>query len=246
MRIVTNEALIKRNRRISQILFFFSLFVLIVGFVSINASALVTDMPFELVPIVSLILPAVTLPVALVTTLLSVRMTNLWIREPRPETAIEENLRALGKNAVLYNYYHFPARHVLITKHGVFAIITRFQDGKHSVTGDHWKSHKGLIGSLFTILRMDGIGNPTKDARAAAAHVQGIMDSLSIDVEVVPVVLFVEPRAKLTITEPTVAVLRAQTRVQPSFQDYLKKYPKGAYAELTVEDIQAFENATIH
>ncbi len=71
------------------------------------------------------------LPIAFITTIVSVRMTNLWVRQPRPEVVIREGLKGLSNKSVLYSYYHFPARHVLICPQGVFAMVTRFQDGRY-------------------------------------------------------------------------------------------------------------------
>ncbi len=245
MRIVTNYRLIRRNRRTAQYIFFFSLAILILGFITINAPLVVQDLPGELLPLLSFILPIIILPLAFVTTVVSVRMTNLWVRQPRPEAELEANIKGLGKDAVLYSYFHFPARHVLICPQGVFAIVTRFQDGKHSVEGDRWRSQRGLVSRILSAFRMDGLRNPSLDAVLAAEHVQKLIDPIAPDVEVQPIVLFTDPRAKVEIVQPTVPVLRAQTRIQPSFQDFLKKYPKEGRTTLTPEQTAAFEAASL-
>src|SRR5690554_4101962 len=123
MRIETNQKLVKRNTQIAQYLFFFSMGVLVIGFLVTNQQLLGVDPTSEQAVTLSLLVPSLILPVGLVTTLVSVRMTNLWIRRPRPEVVLQENLKGMGSKSVLYNYYHFPARHVLICPQGVFAII---------------------------------------------------------------------------------------------------------------------------
>ena len=114
MRLKTNKKLARRNRQITNYLFFGTFGALILGFVIINASLFTTDVPDTL----TLIAQSAILPVAFVLTVVSVRMTNLWARRPRPEDAIAGGLKGMSNKSVLYNYYHFPARHVLILSAG--------------------------------------------------------------------------------------------------------------------------------
>jgi hypothetical protein len=172
-------------------------------------------------------------------------MTNLWIRQPRPDAVIPENLKGVSKNAVLYSYFHFPARHVLIVPQGVFAIVTRHQDGKYLVDGDRWSTQRGALGRLLSLFRFDGVRNPSNDARLAAEHVQALLKDIAPDVPVQPVVVFVDPRARLTIIEPTVPVVHAQTRIQPCLKDLVKDTPKDRRISLTDQQIVAFESATL-
>lgn len=244
MRIVTNVPLARKNRRIGQIFFFISLFLLIAGFIVINAPLFV-DLQSDTVTLFTLILPLVILPLAFITTVISVRLTNHWIRLPRPDIVIPENLKAMGKEAVFYSYYHIPARHVLISQQGVFAIVTRYQDNKIDVNGSEWKVKRGVFGSLAALFRLDGVGNPTDDALRAAAHVQQIIDGIAPDVKVQPLIVFTDPRVKLTITQPDVPVLFAQNKRAPNLNEYLKSIPKHTRKTLTEEQIKAFEAQTI-
>lgn len=242
MRIETNQALIERNKKISQYAFFFSLIILAAGFVATNARFLFPNTDPNALVIIEFLMPIVILPIAFGSTLFSVRMTNLWIRQPRPDKALEENLKGMGNKAVLYNYYHFPARHVLIAPQGVFAIVTRFQQGTFTVNGDRWQTQRSLIARFFSVFRMDGIGNPTRDAQAAAEHIKKVLEPIAPGVPVQPIVLFVDPGVKLTINQPAVPVVNVLTRLQPNFKDYLKTLPKTN--PLTPQQITAFEEAT--
>ncbi len=244
MRIVTNVPLARKNRRIGQIFFFISLFLLLAGFIVINAPLFV-DLQSDTVTLFTLILPVVILPLAFITTVISVRLTNQWIRLPRPDLVIPENLKAMGKEAVFYSYYHFPARHVLISQQGVFAIVTRYQDNTIETNGSQWKVKRGVFGSLAAIFRLDGVGNPTDDALRAAAHIQHIIDGIVSDVKVQPLIVFTDPRVKLTITQPDVPVLFAQNKRAPNLNEYLKSIPKQVRKTLTEEQIKTFESQTI-
>lgn len=224
MRVETNERLVRRNRRIANFLFFFSMIILVGGFIVANSQlgnpgALKDDNALFL----TLLLPWFILPVGFIATIASVRMTNLWIRQPRPEVVIQEGLKGVSKKSVLYNYYHFPARHVLVAPQGVFAVITRFQDKRYSVTGEKWREPSGLFSLIFRVFRQDGVRDPFRDARRAAAHVEKLIQQNGVtNVTVQPLVIFVDPRVQLDINEPALPVLYADSKQKPNLTDYLR------------------------
>jgi hypothetical protein len=236
MRIETNVRLARRNRQIAQYLFFASFGLLIVGLLISNVPlATGSDQ------LLAILLPAIVLPLAFISTMVSVRMTNLWVRTPRPEDTIREGLKGVSSKSVLYNYCAFPARHILITPTGIYAMITRFQDGRFTVEGDKWTTHRSTISRIFSILRFDSIRNPSVDARAAAAQVQALVDQVTTGVTVQPLVLFVDPRAQVNIINPSVPVLYPDLKREPNLKTYLRDAAKHPQRSLTTEQIQAFE-----
>lgn len=242
MRVETNERLARRNRQIAQYLFFATFGILILGLLFINQQvATVTEE--DILPIT--LLQATILPVAFITTIISVRMTNLWVRQPRPEVVIREGLKGISNKSVLYNYYHFPARHVLICPQGVYAMVTRFQEGHFTVEGDRWKTRKSAISRLLGIFRFDSIGDPTADALRAAAHVQSILKPIAPEIEVHPVIVFVDPKTDIVALKPTVPVVYPTGKRSPVLKDLLRDVGKDSRMSLTPEQIEAFEAATI-
>lgn len=241
MRTEINERLVKRNRRIAQWLFFISFGILIGAFFLTNQQAL---NPTASADTLMLLLSSLVLPLGLVATLVSVRMTNLWIRRPRPEVALREGLKGLSNRSVLYSYYHSPAQHVLICPQGVFAIVTRFQDGSYTVQGDRWITHGGLLNALLRVLRQDGIGDPNYDAQRAAQHVRKLLAPFAPDVEVKPLIVFIDPRARLTLQNPSIPILYAHPKQQPNLKDYLRNLPRPSTA-LTADQVKVFEEATL-
>jgi hypothetical protein len=221
MRIETNLRLAQRNRRIAHFLFFFSMAVLIGGFIIANTQLTSTDRESPVFAL-SLFLPWVVLPIGFICTILSVRMTNLWIRKPRPEEAIRDGLKGISKKSVLYNYYHFPARHVLIAPQGVFAMVTRFQEGKFRVDGDKWTTPSGFFGGFMRFFRRDGIGDPTQDALKAAAYIKSLLDKKTQGIEVQPLIIFVDPRANVEIVNSSVPVLYANENQKPNLRDFMR------------------------
>jgi hypothetical protein len=246
MRVETNVKLAQRNRQIAQTLVLFS-FVFLIGIFFLTNLPLFSPQQQVDMALYS-ILPWIILPLGFLPTIISARMTNLWVRTPRPETVIREGLKGLSNKSVIYNYYHFPARHVLICPQGVFAIITRFQDGNFSVDGDQWKTNMPFFTRLLRNLRMESIGNPTQDALNAAQHVKKLISPIAPDVEVQPLVIFVDPRVKLEITNPIVPVLFPYDNLEPNLKDYLREV-KGARKTIANNDlvalVNAFEEATL-
>jgi hypothetical protein len=236
MRIETNLRLAKRNRQIAQYLFFASFGLLIIGLIVSNTQ--IGGAQESLLP---LLLPAVLLPLAFISTMVSVRMTNLWIRVPRPENALQEALKGIGNKSVLYSYYLFPARHVLITPHGVFALITRFQDGQFTVEGDQWRTHRSALGRVFSIFRFDSIGNPSNEARTAAQQVKALIDQVAEGIDVQPIVVFVDPRAQVNAINPSVPVLYPDSKRTPNLKNYIRDYAKANRPSLSQSQIEAFE-----
>lgn len=243
MRTEVNSKLVERNRRLAQYLFFFSFAVLIGAFIITNQQAF--DPNANVDSTLALLLPSLVLPIGLITTLVSVRMTNLWVREPRPERALKDGLKGLSNKSVLYSYFHIPARHVLVSPQGVYAITTRFQDGVYTVKGDKWSTHGGALSTFMRIFRRDGIGNPNDEAQRAVEHLQKLLQPIAPDVEVKPLIVFTDPRARVTIENPAIPVLYANLDLAPNLKDFMRDVPKDGRSTLTPAQVEAFEQATL-
>ena len=253
MRVVTNKKLARRNRKLTNYLFFGTFGALILGFVVINASLFTGDVPDGL----TIFVQSAILPVAFILTIVSVRMTNLWARSPRPEKAIEDGLKGLSNKSILYNYYHFPARHVLICPQGVFAIVTRWHDQEFTVRDGKFRSHRNMLSKFFSLIRLDGVGKPLRDAEFARHQVQQSLDEIAPEVEVEPLIVFVDPSATLNIEdELETPVLYADPKKKPNIKDYLRDIKRQiadddestknvSLMPLSDEQIEAFEKATI-
>ncbi len=253
MRVVTNKKLARRNRKLTNYLFFGTFGALILGFVVINASLFTSDVPDGL----TIFVQSAILPIAFILTIVSVRMTNLWARSPRPEKAIEDGLKGLSNKSILYNYYHFPARHVLICPQGVFAIVTRWHDQEFTIRDGKFRSHRNMLSKFFSMIRLDGVGKPLRDAEFARQEVQRSLDDIAGEVEVQPLVVFVDPSAKLNFEdELELPVLYADPKKKPNMKDYLRDIKRQiadddgsaknvSLMPLTDDQIAAFEEATI-
>lgn len=240
MRILINARLAARNRRIAQYMFFVSLGVPMAGLLLINA-----DMTSPTAQAFSMILPFIVLPLAYIVMITSIRMTNLWMREPRPEAAIQAGLKGISNKSVLYNYIFMPVRHLLITPQGVFSITTRFQEGVFSCHGATWSSNRRGTARLMTLLRMDSIGNPTADALKAKAKIEEMLKEIAPDVTVQPLIVFIDSKVAFEAVDPEVPVLHAVSKDLPNLKDYLQSVASEKLPTLTAEQIEAFERAYV-
>lgn len=250
MRVVTNEALIKQNRSRATRLFFVSLAILIAGFFAANGQLLGLIPVDAIDPAIYVLVMPLVLLFGFITTLASVRMTNLWIRIPRPEQAIPDGLKGITNRAVLYNYLHMPVRHVLVTPQGIFPLVTRFQDGRFSVNGDKWRSYKGPIGTIFTFLRLDGIGSPNLEAEQAQKYISYLVEDWDENIPVQPIIVFVDSRAKLEIEDPTVPVVYADPKQTPNLKTYVREFGAGKPVDAFTGDglkdfIEEWEESTL-
>lgn len=250
MRIKTNTRLMKRNRQIATNLFMVTFLVLIGGFFFVNINLFTNQLTTD--PLL-LLAQALVLPVAFILTLVSIRLSNLWARRPFPEEVINESLKGLSNKSVIYHYFHFPARHLLISPQGIYAITTRWHNGKYEVSKDRWRSKASIFSRFFSSLRMDGIGDPTVDAERAAHQAQTMLQKIESDVMVQPVLLFIDPRITIEVKESRVPVLFTDPK-RDNLTDYLREQlrlltdnnkKKNIGMPLSDAQIAQFEVATI-
>lgn len=213
MRVVTNEAHLARYRRMSHILFFVSLAGMAAGFFYTWTAD----------PETSTSISCFLLPALLFMTLISVRMANTWIREPRPERVLEESLKGIGRRYTLFQHI-LPAPHVLIGPEGVFTITVQWHERQYRVSGSKWAGDRGLFARISGYMRQDMLGNPFNEARLHAQAMQKLVDKIAPDegIEVQPLIVFTSPKVTLEIDDPIIPVLYANPKKKPSLRDYLR------------------------
>ncbi|HML20206.1 MAG TPA: nuclease-related domain-containing protein [Aggregatilinea sp.] len=235
MRVVTNEALLKRNRTISHVLFFASLGGMALGFFytwSNPASSSASS------------LSCLLLPTLLLMTVTSVRMANQWIREPRPAQALQEALKGLGSRYTLFNYL-LPAHHVLIGPEGVFMIHTVWQEKEYHVSGKKWSGDGGMLNRVMGYMRQDLIGNPFREAEFEAQQIQRVIDKLAPDsgVTVQPVVVFISVKARFEAEDPDIPVVYGDPKKKPSLRQFIKEQRSANRATLSEEAMDRIDQA---
>ncbi len=237
MRVIINHKKVRRNRRLAQYAFFGTLALLILGLFVTNIAP--TNPLFLLAPLL-------VLPIAFGATMYSVRMANLWLREPRPEAVLASNLKGLSTRATVY-HYALPARHVLVAPQGVFCFVLRPQDGAFVINGSRWSKKGGFLSKFLTFFRQDTIGRPDLEAQREAAALQKLIDQIApgSGVEVEPVIIFSSPSVSLEVIQSDIPVLYGDPRQKPNLKTFLRdRKKKGEVPTLTEEQLAALEAAT--
>jgi hypothetical protein len=251
MRVQTNVRVIKRNRQIAQYAFFISMSVWL-GSLAITFLPAFTDRSVDQLGWLELVATAV-LPFALALALFAVYMTNLWIREPRPEQVIRDGLKGMNKKSVLYHYHHSPAKHVLISPQGVFVMVVRWQRGNIIVNGDKWRFQRSFLARFLSLFRLESLGNPVGEAERARSYLARLLEDIAPDVEIEPLLVITDPRAAITVqSDSPVPIVYANEknpagdRLKPTLTDFMReRKTNNTEMPLTAEQIEAFDQATL-
>lgn len=227
MRVSTNTKMIRRRSRLGMIASLSGIAILAVGmFVSLGSQ----DNPQLLwAPLISLV-------GGFLLAQFGSYYLRRWGRSPRPDQVLEESMKGFDDR---YHFYSWTlaAPYVLLSPHGVYTFTTRDQTGQITADGGTWKT-KFSLGRVFLLFAQEGLGNPTEEARAQGARLQEwIRSNLpDVKVDVQPVIVFIDARAVLQVTDPLVPVLDAKS---------LKKWLRGAGKGETLKavDFKALETS---
>jgi hypothetical protein len=121
MKLSNNRPLIERNKKISQIVLYSSLILLVIGLIWSFTGAEKTQYTVAYL----VLIPAYIL------VQVSIYLANRWGRTPRPDQIIESSLKGLNDQYTLYNY-STGVQHLLVGPAGVWIIKPYYHYGKIS------------------------------------------------------------------------------------------------------------------
>lgn len=110
-------------------------------------------------------------------------LQHRYARSPRPDEVLDDALKSVAKDGVLYHYL-LPAPQVLLTPAGPIVFALKYQTGVIRADGDRW-SQKGLGFRRF--FGQEGLGNPTKEAEKMVTALAGYISRHAPEVEEVPI-----------------------------------------------------------
>lgn len=211
MRIITNTPFIMKRARLARYVSYAGLAILGGGFVT---SLVQPDL---------IIWAYVTLPIGVILANIGIYLANRYLRQPRPDQALDQALKGLNDQYTIYHYM-LPASHVLVTPRGVHLFIVKFQPGTFIVEGERWQQRQGCFARLLRLFGQEGIGNPTREAHAETEALRRYLagHAPGLDVPIEPIIVFTHPQAEVTITSPTVPVVLAK-KLKP----YLRSLERG-------------------
>lgn len=173
MKVIRDEARIRRLKKISQYASLIGLLVLVGGLV----------LGF-IDPERYLILQVIALPLGWLLSQVGLYLAHRYLREPRPDQVLDEAIRKVAHKGRMYHYL-LPAPHVLLMPTGPIAFVTKYQKGDISVEDDDWNQEGvSLLRKLFS---QEALGNPTRDAENAVKGLAGYINKHAPEVEEVPI-----------------------------------------------------------
>jgi hypothetical protein len=228
MRIVRDDKMIARRRRIGQIASLVGLGILAAGMVVVFFGPR-WGIPVE----IAVWIPLATLLVGFVLSQVGLYFTNRWGRNPRPDELLDERLKGLGKDYKIY-HYALPVPHLLLTPEGPLVIVVRLERGEISVSGDKWKQ-KLSAWRVLTFLGREGLGNPTREAQYQIQQVEQLINEKEespSEAAVEGVIAFLADQIALNVEETPIPVIRGA-----KLKGYLrsrsqKALSRSAYLEL--------------
>jgi hypothetical protein len=204
MRIVRDDEMIARRRRVGQVASLVGLGILGAGMVIVFFGPR-WGIPVE----IAVWVPLGTLLIGFVLSQVGLYYTNRWGRTPRPDQLLDASLKGLGKEYKIYHYV-LPAPHVLLTPEGPVVIVVRLERGEITATGEKWKQ-KQSAWRILTFLGREGLGNPTREAQYLVQQVQRLIgEHLEEPVEgaVDGVIAFLADQITLNVEDTPVPVVR--------------------------------------
>ncbi len=219
MKIVSNEKLIKRNKKIGQITTMTALAVLGIGLYFSFAQPEQITITFG------------ALLIGFLLTQVGVFYGNRWGRSPRPDELISASLKGLEDKYVLY-HYTAGIPHLLTGPTGIWALVPATAGGK--ITYDEGKGRFRQKGGNFymKIFGQDSIGRPELDAQYALTDLKKSFQKNVSELDLP------EPRAVLIFTNPKAELEPSDSPVPAvtvdKLKDFIRKQTKGSSEEFEV------------
>jgi hypothetical protein len=191
MRVSVNEEFIRRRANLTRWTSLIGLGVLFLGLLaSFNQQYFYLSLP--------------ALAIGLFLASISGFNANRYVKEPRPDQILAKVLRGFDKNYHLFSYTA-SIPHVLLTPSRVYAMQVKPHDGVIRRQGQRWRRDFSLRRIIF-LFGEEGLGNPTRDALAAAQRLQRELDEAFLDEAptVEPLIVFTHPQVQLEIIQSPV------------------------------------------
>jgi hypothetical protein len=212
MKIIRNEALIKRNGRIGQWTSLGALAVLGAGmYLSFTQPSLF------IYSIGALIL-------GFTMTQVGMYFSNRWGKSPRPDEQLDAGLKGLPGDVTIY-HYAAPAAHLLVGPMGIWTLLPYHQRGSLSYEKNRWRLRGGgFMQRYMTIFGQEGLGRPDLEA---ASQIEAVRSHLvrKMEEEAVPpinaVLVFTSEGAKIDASEAPLPAVQLK-----KLKDFLRQRTK--------------------
>jgi len=138
---------------------------------------------------------------------IGIYFANRWVKKPRPEALIDEELKSRNNQFAVYHYL-LPEDHVLLTPGGVVVLEICTLDGNFSYRDGKWKQ-KFSMSRAMRFLVEEGLGDPIAQAQAGARRIRALIaEKVDGEVPVDSLVMFTSPHADYEVESPPIPVIQ--------------------------------------
>lgn len=164
MKIISNDKLIARNRKIGQITTFASLAILAAGLIA-SFSQNYFNLSFA------------ALLLGFVLSQVGIYFGSRWGRSPRPDEKLSQALKGLDDKYSLY-HYTTSVPHLLVGPAGIWILMPYPQSGTihYDTNKDRWKQKGGSL--YLKIFAQEGLGRPDLEAHSYEVEMQKYLRKL--------------------------------------------------------------------
>lgn len=202
MKIVNNDALIKRNRTLSQSVLYVSLGVLVVGLLWSLTNPEATESQFSYL----ILIPTYIL------VQLSIYLANRWGRSPRPDEVVAQSLKGLSDQYTLYNYIA-GSPHLLAGPAGLLIIKPYYHSGDISYDSKK-KRYKQKGGPFFLtkVFAQESLPDISQDSKNLLKRFNTFLQKNGIKTGIQPefVNIFYSDKASVNSQDAPEAILRSE------------------------------------
>ena len=211
MKIISNEKLISRNKKIGQYTTMAALVILGIG------------LYYSFVQPEKIFITFGALLIGFLLTQIGVFYGNRWGRSPRPDELLSAGLKGLEEK---YSMYHYTVGvpHLLAGPTGLWAIVTNAAGGK--ITFDTSRGRFRQKGGNFymKLFGQGSLGRPESDAQYAVSDLAKALRKHAPDLELPepkPLLVFINPKAEVEIQDSPMAAVALD-----KLKDFIRKQPK--------------------
>jgi hypothetical protein len=214
MRIVINEKLIKRNKKIGQYTTIGSLVILAGGLILSFQTNDTSMFSYSLIALI----------VGFLLSQVGIYYGNRWGRTPRPDEKITASLKGLEDRFTLY-HYKSVVPHLLVGPTGVWVLAPYNQGGiiLFDEKSNHWKQKGGNL--YLKIFAQESLGRPDLEIKGYVEAMEKFLKSQfpeSTPPPVLPVLVFYNPKVSVQAPDapvPTLSVEKLKEFVRRKSKD---------------------------
>ena len=205
MNIITNDKLVKRNKRIAQIASISGLVVLVGGMIISFQNQELINYSFG------------ALIIGFILSQIGIYFTSRWGRSPRPDELINQALKGLDSKFEIY-HYTTPASHFLVGPAGLWVLMPRSQRGVISLYRGRWRhSGGGFMQTYLKLFGQESLGRPDLEMQNEIDHIQKYLSKKLPDLPLP------EIQAALVFTNDQVDIRIPEDEIPPAPTLYLSK-----------------------